>query len=378
MKLLFTMFKYFPYGGLQRDALRIANLCLKAGAEIDICAARLQGDPPVTPEGINFCHLPGKGLSHHAQYLSFAERVQEKVVKDGYQVVVGFNRMPGLDLYFAADPCYAETVKGKSLLYRFTSRCRTLKAFELEVFASEKETVILSISEVQRALFQSNYKTSDKRFVNLPPGVPADRLLPPGSAELGAQLRKELKIGVDELVVLMVGSGFKRKGVDRALNAFKALPNELLQKSRLLVVGDDNLDDYRKMARRVGVFEQVIFTGGRTDIPRFLAAADIFLHPAYQENTGGVLIEALAAALPILVTSVCGYSVHVQRAAAGKVVSEPFLQNELDMMLNDMLTSAEERALWSENARNYVEKTDLFSLAEIAAETIMQVALSKP
>ncbi len=374
MKLAFTLFKYFPYGGLQRDCLRIAELCLKAGAEIDIYAARLQGEPPQTPVGINFYHLPGKGVSHHRQYLSFAERVRDKVKENGYQAVVGFNRMPGLDLYFAADPCYAETVKGKSFFYRLTSRYRTLAAFEKAVFGPEEGTVILSISEVQRALFQSIYKTSAERFHNLPPGVPADRLLPADSQDLGDSLRRELKIGPEELVVLMVGSGFKRKGVDRALNAFKALPDRLLQKSRLLVVGDDNLDYYRKMAQRFKVAERVIFTGGRTDVPRFLAAADLFLHPAYQENTGGVLIEALAASLPVLVTAVCGYSVHVDRAGAGKLVSEPFIQSELDELLLTMLDSSSKRELWSKNACNYVAKTDLFSLADRAAETIMDVA----
>jgi len=371
------MFKYFPYGGLQRDCLRIAELCLKAGAEIDIFAARLQGEPPETPFGINFYHLPGKGLSHHRQYISFADRIRDKVKANGYQAVVGFNKMPGLDLYYAADPCYAETARGKSFFYHLTSRYRVLSEFERAVFAPDKDTVILSISEVQRDFFQAIYNTPAERFCNLPPGVPADRLLPPESRELGESLRNELEIGSDELVVLMVGSGFKRKGVDRALNAFKALPENLLKNSRLVVVGDDRLDYYRRMARRLKVEERVIFTGGRTDVPRFLAAADIFLHPAYQENAGLVLIEALAASLPVLVTAVCGYSVHVERAAAGQLVPEPFLQEELDRRLLLMLDSAAKRAGWSENARKYVAGTDLFSLAEKAAEKIMQVAGNK-
>ncbi len=374
MKLAFTMFKYFPYGGLQRDCLRIADLCRQAGAEVDIYAARLQGEAPV---GVNFLHLPGKGFSHHRQYISFAERFQEQALNKGYRSVVGFNKMPGLDLYFAADPCYAATVGQRSRGYRLTSRYRTLAAFERAVFEPAAKTVILSISEVQKRLFQTIYKTPVERFHDLPPGVPADRLLSPDSLELGRSLREELGIGQDELVVLMIGSGFKRKGVDRALNAMQALPEGLCQKSRLLVVGDDNLEYYRKLARRQGLAERVVFTGGRTDVPRFLAAADLFLHPAYQENTGGVLIEALAAGLPVLVTSVCGYSVHIERARAGKLVASPFVQQQLDRMLFEMLDSVSQRLLWSTNAKEYVAKTDLFSLAERAAEIIMKVAGNK-
>jgi UDP-glucose:(heptosyl)LPS alpha-1,3-glucosyltransferase len=374
MKLAFTMFKYFPYGGLQRDCLRIADLCRQAGAEVDIYAARLQGEAPA---GVNFMHLPGKGFSHHRQYISFVRRFQEQALLKSYQAVVGFNKMPGLDLYFAADPCYAATVQQKGRTYRLTSRYRTLAAFERVVFEPAAKTVILSISEIQKRLFQTIYKTPAERFCDLPPGVPADRLLSPDSPLLGRSLREELGIGHDELVILMIGSGFKRKGVDRALNAMQTLPEELRQKSRLLVVGDDSLDYYRKLARRQGLAERVIFVGGRTDVPRFLAAADLFLHPAYQENTGGVLIEALAAGLPVLVTSVCGYSVHIERARAGKLVPEPFAQQQLDRMLFEMLDSTSQRMQWSANAKEYVKKTDLFSLAERAAEIILKVAGGK-
>jgi UDP-glucose:(heptosyl)LPS alpha-1,3-glucosyltransferase len=121
----------------------------------------------------------------------------------------------------------------------------------------------------------------------------------------------------------------------------------------------------------------VIFTGGRTDVTRFLAAADLFLHSAYEENAGLVLIEALAAGLPLLATGVCGYSVHIERAEAGIVTSEPFVQKELDSALKRMLQSNEDRRRWRENALSYVAKADLFSLAEKAAAKILEVATAQ-
>ena len=374
MKIAFTMFKYFPYGGLQRDALRIAELCRRAGAEVDIYAARLQGDPP---GGVNFTHLPGRGLTHHRQYLDFSRRFQLLAREKGYRAVVGFNKMPGLDLYFAADPCFAAGLRDKPPLARFTGRNRLFAAFERAVFEPAAATVILSISEVQKKFFMEIYKTPAERFCDLPPGVPADRLLPPDSSSLGSGLRRELGIGPDELVVLMVGSGFHRKGVNRALEAFSRLPAKLKAAARLLVVGDDDLAVYRKLAGRMGVEERVIFTGGRTDIPRFLAAADLFLHPARQENTGGVLIEALAAGLPVLATGTCGYSVHVERAGAGIITPEPFSQGDLDTALEKMLGGSEDRLEWSAAAREYVAGTDLFSLPQKAADRIIEVAKAR-
>ncbi|RLB66327.1 MAG: glycosyltransferase family 1 protein, partial [Deltaproteobacteria bacterium] len=95
------------------------------------------------------------------------------------------------------------------------------------------------------------------------------------------------------------------------------------------------------------------------------------------ENAGVVLVEALAAGLPVLVTDVCGYSVHIERAQAGKLATSPFNQQQLDRMLCEMLDSTSQRLDWSANAREYVAKTDLFSLAERAAVIIMKVAERK-
>jgi UDP-glucose:(heptosyl)LPS alpha-1,3-glucosyltransferase len=97
------------------------------------------------------------------------------------------------------------------------------------------------------------------------------------------------------------------------------------------------------------------------------------LHPAYEENTGTVLIEALAAHLPVLVTEVCGYSFHIERAGAGQIVPAPFEQEALNKQLAFMLTS-EKKAQWRKNAREYVSNNDIFSLSEKAADIIEQVA----
>ena len=62
------------------------------------------------------------------------------------------------------------------------------------------------------------------------------------------------------------------------------------------------------------------FLGGRSDVPRFLLGADLLIHPAYHENTGTALLEALVAGLPVLVTDVCGYAHYIAEADAGRVL----------------------------------------------------------
>ena len=101
-------------------------------------------------------------------------------------------------------------------------------------------------------------------------------------------------------MLLHVGSWFARKGVDRAMAALAALPEELRTKAKLVVVGDDNVKPFVRLARSLGIADQVRFRGATEDIARFYYAADLLIHPAYTENTGTTLIEAMVCGLPAL------------------------------------------------------------------------------
>jgi len=59
-----------------------------------------------------------------------------------------------------------------------------------------------------------------------------------------------------------------------------------------------------RKARQYGIARSVHFLGWRTDVPRLMAAFDVFLLPTLQEGFGLVLLEAMAGRTPILSTTV--------------------------------------------------------------------------
>ena len=370
MKFAFCLFKYFPFGGLQRDFLRIAKVCLARGHQVDVYTGFWQGE---IPHGLQVSILPVWGFTNHRRYESFSKRLGKSLAVKHYDAVVGFNKIPGLDVYFAADTCFAAKALERSFWYRLTKRCRTLLSLERSVFDKASRTEILLISEQEKMFFMDYYGTAEERFHFLPAGIARDRLAPNNAAEVRARLRNELAIGSDQNIVLMGGSGFKTKGVDRAIRAVSTLRSSLREKTILLIVGEDRTRPFRQLADRLGVAEQVRFIGGREDVARLLVAADLLLHPAYRETAGMVLIEAMAAGLPVLVTDVCGYSHHVERACAGELVPSPFKQEKLNQLLTSMLTS-EKKNQWQHNGRDYIANTDVFSLPEKATDIIEQVA----
>lgn len=80
-----------------------------------------------------------------------------------------------------------------------------------------------------------------------------------------------------------------------------------------------------------------------------------------------MLLEAITAGLPVIVTEVCGYAFHIDKAQAGQVIAAPFSQEALNAALHKALGQTETLHHWSENARHYADTEDLYSLQEKAA-----------
>jgi UDP-glucose:(heptosyl)LPS alpha-1,3-glucosyltransferase len=367
MKLAFALFKYFPYGGLERDFLRIAKECQNRGHEIHAFTFIWEGD---LPDGFNLTHIPVNGMSNHQRIRDFSKKLTQLLLKDQFDLVIGFNKMPDLDLYYAADPCYEAKVREQhGMLYKMGKRYKVYQAMEEAVFAADKNVELLFISDIQMENFKLIYHTPAERFHLLPPGVDRSRIRPDNADKIRQRVRQELGLSDDDKLLLMIGTGYKRKGVDRSMEALASLPDNLKSKTWLLVAGEDKLKKYKVLARHLGIEKQVMLPGARDDVPELLLASDLFLHPARHENTGTVLLEAVAAGIPQLISGVCGYAFHINNAEAGKVLSEPFSQAEFNQTLYQMLTS-EQWQQWQDNALSYMRNSDIFSMPDKVADII--------
>lgn len=373
MQLAFLLYKYFPFGGLQRDFVRIAQECQQRGHEIRVYTLSWEGE---VPEGFEVIKVPVKALFNHNRYAKYTAWVAEELARRPADRVVGFNKMPGLDVYYAADPCYEDMARHmRSRWYRYSPRYRHFSAYERAVFDPQGHTELLMISAIQQELFKHYYGTPPERFHLLPPGISPDRRAPANAAELRAKARerfaREFDLPEDGLLLVQIGSDFHRKGLDRSIRALAALPEELRERTRLVAPGSDDPAKMQALADRLGVGRQVFMPGGRNDVPDFLLAGDVLLHPARSENTGTVLLEALVAGLPLLVTEICGYSHHVRDADCGLVAPEPFEQTAFNQQLARMLADDAARATWKANALRYAEEQDLYSLPQKAADVIV-------
>ncbi|MDO7927311.1 glycosyltransferase family 4 protein [Pseudomonas sp. KFB-139] len=369
MQLAFVLYKYFPFGGLQRDFMRIALECQERGHQIRVYTLIWEGD---VPPGFEVLVAPVKAFFNHRRNEKLSAWMEADLAKRPVDRLIGFNKMPGLDVYYAADGCFEDKAQNlRNSLYRKWGRYRHFAEYERAVFAKDAKTQVLMISEVQQPLFIKHYDTPLSRFHLLPPGISQDRRAPPDALDIRAGFRQEFGLADDDLLLVQIGSGFKTKGVDRSLKALAALPAELKKRTRLFVIGQDDPKVFQLQSTALGLGEQVTFMKGRSDIPRFLLGADLLIHPAYNENTGTVLLEALVAGLPVLVSAVCGYAHYIAEADSGLVLDDPFEQAQLNEYLVKMLEDDAARRSWGLNGLAFADTADLYSMPQHAADVIL-------
>ncbi|MGY2234748.1 glycosyltransferase [Pseudomonas gingeri] len=121
-----------------------------------------------------------------------------------------------------------------------------------------------------------------------------------------AEAREALGLPVDAWVVGNVGRLHPDKDQATLIQGFAQALERLPANSRLAILGTGRLEqDLKELARELGIAEQVLFLGQIPEARRYFRAFDVFALSSDHEPFGMVLLEAMAAGVPLLATS-CG------------------------------------------------------------------------
>jgi glycosyltransferase involved in cell wall biosynthesis len=99
-----------------------------------------------------------------------------------------------------------------------------------------------------------------------------------------------------------------------------------------------------------GLARYVHLVGQRSDVPRLMAAADLFVLPSQFEGLPLAVLEAMASGLPVVGTRVCGIEEVVVDGVTGRLVPCDDIQ-ALAEAIRDGLVDAEQRRQWGCQAR---------------------------
>jgi glycosyltransferase involved in cell wall biosynthesis len=172
------------------------------------------------------------------------------------------------------------------------------------------------------------------------------------AADTRASVRREFGLPLEEFICIHVGRQEFQKDHLTLLKAIKSVDEKLADKVTFVMCGREGnaSSAITKFLTENFIRTQIIWTGHRHDVPRLLAAADLFVFPSLYEGLGGSVIEAQAAALPIVCSALPVFTeVLGNSAVMFPPTSEHALAARLVEVVNDSTRLEQLRTLSREN-----------------------------
>jgi len=253
----------------------------------------------------------------------FARAVTRDIGAARANLIQSHERVLTCDVYRPADGIHATWLEERlrdapaslKLRVALSPWHRYTLAMERKLFASPWLRAVLCNSKMVRADIKARFGLPEERLPVLYNAVDAN-LYSPALRVHRERIRSKYKIAEDATVFLLVGSGFRRKGVPVAIEALASLPAN----AHLVIVGDDRrLGAYKRLAHDHNVRERVTFAGFQVDVSPFYGAADAFVLPAIYDSFPDAAMEALASGLPVVTSTRSGAAELVTEHDAGFV-----------------------------------------------------------
>ncbi|MBO8164471.1 MAG: glycosyltransferase [Brevibacillus sp.] len=183
------------------------------------------------------------------------------------------------------------------------------------------------------------------------------------------RLRSEWGIPEDAFVYGTVARFVPVKGLSYMIEAFAQAAKRLAPLSaRLVMIGDGpERSLLEETAERLGVREQVVFTGFRSDIPACLHTFDAFVMSSLHEGLAYTVLEAVASEVPIVATAVGGIKEFVEPERTGLLVPSA----SADQLAQAMQRIAEDADLRAElAAAAFYKLKQSFTIEQMTAQTV--------
>lgn len=329
MKIALIRQKYTPFGGAERYMGRLVEGLAAAGHQVHILAAQWDADQT---QSITFHRVPIINKPGWLKALTFSKGCRRIIEQERFDVVFSLERTLQQDIYRAGDGCHRQWLfqknLGKNLLHKAWTWLNPLQLayiwLERRMFTDPDLKAIIANSQRGKEEIIRHYNVDPGRIHVVYNGIDPVTTDQNQKSNYRQELSAEFKLG-DELRILYVGSGFKRKGVAAAIRAAARLSIPF----RLFIVGKGNTASYRSLARRMRIQDRVIFTGPRKDAELFYQGCDLFVFPTLYDPFSNATLEAMANGLPVITSRYNGVAELIRHGDNGFVVQDPLDDNAI-------------------------------------------------
>jgi len=331
---------YSPSGGAEAYLKRLAHGIVNLGHQAQLIAT--DDWPPSEWTFGQITHMSAKSP------IGFADELEKLRPQLRCDALMSLERVWRCDVYRAGDGVHQAWLnrrrKFEMPLQRFVRgvnrKHQDILKLEESLFAKQGAAHVIANSEMVKNEIVELYHYPAGKIDIVRTGVPLEKFR--FDSALRKKSRAELKIKPDETALLFAGSGWERKGLRFAIEAFELCRDRHL---RMLVAGRGEQRGYRP--KRFFTEEPVRFLGEVADLRSIYAAADIFILPSIYDPFSNACLEALAAGLAIITTRDNGFSEIIESGVHGSIIDLP----------NNVTALRDAIRFWSDESRRLAARS---------------------
>lgn len=354
--------KYNPAGGAERFVSRaLAALSEQGDLEVSLIARKWEQLSGVTAIAVNPFYLGS--VWRDWGFACLARRVWQR---EKFDLVQSHERIAGCDIYRAGDGVHRHWLylrqRVLSPWQRITLQINPyhhyVKWMERRMLLHPRLKLVICNSKMVKKEIQHYFNLSDQQFAVIYNGVDTVAFHPSLREKHRQAMREQYQIPQEAPLLLYVGSGFERKGVERALRAIISH-----RTVHLVIVGSDkHAGFYKKLAIELGLMDRVRFAGAQNDVKPFYGMADAFILPTLYDPFPNVCVEALSSGLPVFTSFQCGAAELLINGENGWV-SDALDISDFQYNIGLWLNRFQEWPLLQEKSRKTAEELTLAEMA---------------
>lgn len=323
MKIAFIKRNFSYHGGAEKYLATLIDTLKKKGQEIHIFSNKWIKDKEIVYHKVKI--IPQSSFLK-AYSFNYNLRVNLKE----FDSVISFERTTKQHIYRAGEGCHARWLEIRSMIEPYHKRVSFkinplhLYYLKIEKEIFEKTPLIITNSGMVKDDILKYYRITPDKIKVIYNGVDLIKFSPENKNHCN-ELREKFNISKKTRIILFVGSGFKRKGLDILIQALPYLKSDYL----LFVVGKGDLRPYIKMANKLKVDDKILFLGISKEIEKIYSASDIFVLPTLYDPFSNATLEAMASGLCVVTTKNNGAAEIIEDGKEGFILKNTFSKIEL-------------------------------------------------
>lgn len=234
-----------------------------------------------------------------------------------------------------------ESTQGKLLLRTWARQAHRrlyyalIAALERRIYPREN-LIIGTVSEQVRGELARHFgKTKNVEVIYH--GTDRDVFSPETRLARRAEMRDHFALRDDEFVLLLVGNGWRNKGLVCLLESIAQLRDLPL---RLLVVGSDDSAPFAMMAETLGISRQLCFLQPSADVAQFYATCDAYVGPSLHDSFAQPPAEAMACGLPVITSRNNGGCEIIEHGENGLILEDATDSRTLAVLIRELFDNS--------------------------------------